>query len=378
MHLPISETDMLTKVLHVFGAMDVGGAELRTLELAEALRHEDVEFHYLTLSGRRGVLANRIEATGGQIHPLRLSPLFPIRYIRLLRRLEPTVIDSHVATFSGALLCGAWFAGVPSRIAHFRSDGDLHGSSIRRKAQRSFMRFLINQYATAIVGVSPGALTNGYSRSWRSNPRARIIPNGFTVKTSTHTATASVEPEGQYSRRVGLIHVGRPSLEKNRQRTIEILHQARNEGIDAYLTMVGGTGADEQIIADSINEFNLESFVVNTGYQEDPWMHLAKADCLLLTSTREGLPGVVLEALAVGTPALCARLPGVLWIAEQFPLCIRTVSLEAPNSEWVDALRLLLNDWPGRGQIIDTFASSRFSFTLAVDSHRELYMGRKS
>ena len=59
------------RVAHVFGAMDVGGAELRTLEVMERLR--DVDALYITLSGRAGVLEERVRAGGGRVLPLALG-----------------------------------------------------------------------------------------------------------------------------------------------------------------------------------------------------------------------------------------------------------------------------------------------------------------
>ena len=43
---------------------------------------------------------------------------------------------------------------------------------------------------------------------------------------------------------------------------------------------------------------------------------LCSADLLLVTSMREGLPGVVLEAVAAGTPVVASDLPGVRWLEE--------------------------------------------------------------
>lgn len=40
------------------------------------------------------------------------------------------------------------------------------------------------------------------------------------------------------------------------------------------------------------------------GFDPHPERHLAHADALVLTSASEGMPNVVLEALAVGTPVL--------------------------------------------------------------------------
>ena len=61
------------------------------------------------------------------------------------------------------------------------------------------------------------------------------------------------------------------------------------------------------------------------------------ADVVLVTSLREGLPGVVLEACALGTPVVASDLSGVQWLAEG-GLRISQCSLGSPNSVWVQEI----------------------------------------
>lgn len=202
-------------VAHVFGVMDRGGAELRTLELMEALR-DDVEAHYITLKDRPGALDERILDAGGTIHRIPLGLRFPWRFVGCLRTIRADVLDSHVATFSGALVLLARAARVRRRVAHFRSDGDEHGHSARRRAQRALMRTLIDHYSTDIVGVSPSSLSLGYRPSWPKDPRAVVIPNGIAV--GDPPSRSSLRDElGVPDDALLVMHVGRPSRRRTGQ-----------------------------------------------------------------------------------------------------------------------------------------------------------------
>lgn len=361
-------------VLHVFGTMDVGGAELRTLDLMRELAPRGIDFHFLTLSGRAGALDDEIYALGGTIHCLPLTISFPLSFLRLLRRLRPDVVDSHVATFSGILLLGAKAAGVKRRIAHFRSDGDGHPDRLRRRVQRYVMRWLIRRCATHIVGVSPSALTYGYRSDWAGDRRARVVVNG--VSPFSHAAGSDTlrDALGISANEVLLLHVGRPSPEKNRVRTVHVLHELRKRGVDAHLALVGGAGPDNGQIEAAAERLGMHDFLHELGVDRDPRLLMSQADILLLTSVREGLPGVVLECLSTGTPVVAADLPGVQFIAAEVPAGVWTVGLDQPDSAWADAVQMAAAaDAVVRARLRDGFADSRFSFGRAAEAHLELY-----
>ncbi|WP_076261534.1 glycosyltransferase [Intrasporangium flavum] len=365
----------MTTVLHVFGAMDVGGAEMRTLDLVRDLAPEGVEFHFLTLSGRRGVLADEIESLGGHVHPVRLGPKFPVGYLRLLRRLQPDVVDSHVATFSGALLLGAALARVPVRIAHFRSDGDGHANTVRRRLQRRVMRALIHSCATAIVGVSPSALRDGYSGAWEADRRARVIVNGVRVSDEQGTDLRSelgIGPEPTV-----ILHVGRPSPEKNRTRAVSVVAALQDTGHDVHLAFVGGEGVDSADVAAATDRAGLEGRVHHLGSRRDAHSLMRQADVVILPSIREGLPGVVLESLAVGTPVVASDLPGVRFIAEQVP-GVNAVGLDQADAVWADVVAACVRASDGgdrRAEVRAGFAASAFSQKTASEVHHRLYRG---
>ena len=55
---------------------------------------------------------------------------------------------------------------------------------------------------------------------------------------------------------------------------------------------------------DLVEELGLADRVHLAGYVRNPYPSIAAADALILTSAYEGLPNVVLEALALQTPVI--------------------------------------------------------------------------
>lgn len=356
-------------VAHVFGVMDRGGAELRTLELMEALR-ADIEAHYITLRDRPGVLDERVIDAGGAIHRIPLGPSFPWKFFRCLRSIRADVLDSHVATFSGALVMLARAAGVRRRVAHFRSDGDDHGRSIRRRAQRTLMRTLIDHHSTDIVGVSPSSLSLGYGSSWSKDPRAVVIPNGVAVGEAPGASSLRDDLRIPASALL-IMHVGRPSPEKNRARLPGVLAEIRRTRA-AHLVLVGGTGADATALDTAIDAVGLAGVIHHVGSVDAVRTLMGQADVVVQPSLREGLPGVVLEALSVGTPVVSSDVPGSLWLAEQLEGVV-TVPLSASDAQWSRAVLDAAGTSSRRQSLQASFAVSEFALDRAVARHLRLY-----
>jgi glycosyltransferase involved in cell wall biosynthesis len=363
-------------VVHTFGAMDVGGAEMRTIELMREMRGRGITFHFVALSGRRGVLADDIEAAGGVVHALPLNLRFPWRFVRLLRRLRAGALDSHVATFSGVLCFLGSVAGVPVRIARFHSDGDGHADTWRRDLQRRAMRTLVAWSATSIVGVSPSALARGYGG--RSTPRTapRVLPNGIDQKRLLSAPTTDLRKQlGLGSGALLCLHVGRPSSEKNRERLPHVIAALRRRGLDAHVVLVGPRySAEEARVMAAASAAGVGAYVHVVGPRTNVGGVLRAADVLILTSTREGLPGVVLEAAAVGTPVVSSDVPGALWIASQLPV-IFCLGLDRDDEAWAEAVVAATADRTedDRRQSIRIFSDSPFSLDRSVAVNLHLY-----
>lgn len=368
------------RIVHVFGAMERGGAELRTIEAVERLGRVEFDTTYVTLSGRAGSLAERIRASGDRVVPLPLDVRFPAAFVRLLRSSRADVVHSHVATFSGAILVLALFAGVRIRIAHFRSDGDQHADSPRRRAQRTIMKLLIGRSATAILGVSPGALDHGWTPRWRADLRCQVIPNGIDVRTAP-----PVDDRWTMREELGIpdgvpviCHVGRPAAIKNRSRAVDIACHPGLTGRAAVTLLVGplADGERERWEARTSARGHSDAVLV-LGPRDDVLRLMNASDVTLVTSTDEGLPGVVLESLAVGTPVVGSDLPGVRWIAEGVP-GVEIRSLGEEDGVWARSLTDLLTTATDdrRAQLRRSFADGPFLLDAAAAELGALWRAR--
>jgi len=324
------------RVLHIFGVMNRGGAEMRTLELMANLDPRQYHFDFCALSGKAGELDEEIGRRGGEVYPVKLDWRFPGRFRRLLRERRFDAVHSHVHYFSGYVLRLAAKEGVPKRIAHFRSTSDGRRPSVRRRLQRALMKRWLDRYATDVLAVNESAMREAWGPEWPADGRCRVVYNALDP------ARYTVEqPRARLREREGIpadarvyIHVGRMDPPKNHRRLLEIFGEILRLDPKAWLVLVGrgGTAIEEQVMQ-AAERAGIAERVVRLGVREDVPALLRMADVMVFPSLWEGLPGVVLEAVAVGTPVLANDLPGVREIVNHVS-GIRTLTLSASDEEW--------------------------------------------
>jgi glycosyltransferase involved in cell wall biosynthesis len=114
-----------------------------------------------------------------------------------------------------------------------------------------------------------------------------------------------------------LICVGRLSPEKGHLGLLEVISRLRARGIDSRLSLVGD-GPLRPAIEDVVERMNIGDRVSLEGFliEDDTLAAIASSDILVLPSFMEGLPVVLIEALAMGKPVVASRVAGIPELVE--------------------------------------------------------------
>ena len=362
------------RILHVFGRMVHGGAETRTLDLLRYVDRRRYRFDFCALSGRPGPLDEQIRALGGRVHLLRLRMIgFAGRFRRLLSRHQYDAVHSHVHYPSGFLLRLAAGGGTPIRVCHFRNTHDGRGRGAGRRLLRRVLRRWIDRYSTDILAVSEAAMSGSWGPHWRSDPRCRVIYNGLEPSAfEVRADRRGVRRQFGFLEDAPLyIHVGRFARQKNHPRLLSIFAQVSRRQPTAGLLLVGGGDRQgERHVRRRIVELGLEGRVALGGVRNDVPRLLKAADAMIFPSLWEGLPGVVLEACAAGTPVLASDLPGIREIAARLAH-VRCLSLDAEDRAWARAAVQIAAEAEsdaGRRTAYRSFAASEFTVDRCAEA----------
>jgi glycosyltransferase involved in cell wall biosynthesis len=175
--------------------------------------------------------------------------------------------------------------------------------------------------------------------------------------------------------------VGRLAPEKAFDLLVRSVHDLVTRGLDVRLVIVGD-GDDRPRLEALIRELNLADRVTLAGWQGDVRAYFEAMDVFALSSLREGLPNVLLEAMALETPCVATRIAGIPrlisdgqngLLVEAGDLAALTRSLAAimTNAE----LRTRLA-WAGRATI-----DARYSFHARMERIAMIYdelLGRRA
>jgi glycosyltransferase involved in cell wall biosynthesis len=109
--------------------------------------------------------------------------------------------------------------------------------------------------------------------------------------------------------------VGRLSPEKGFDLLIRAAVALRQKGHCVHL-WIAGDGSAHDDLNRLIDELGCGAFVRLLGHVSDPKIFYQAMDVFALSSIREGLPNVVLEAMALETPVVATRVAGVPTLIE--------------------------------------------------------------
>ncbi|MEL6105520.1 MAG: glycosyltransferase family 4 protein [Planctomycetota bacterium] len=107
-----------------------------------------------------------------------------------------------------------------------------------------------------------------------------------------------------------VVAVGRLSDEKGFDVLIKSVEDLIQSGNDIQLA-IAGEGAEREALERQMESSPFSERLHLLGFVKDPRVVYRAADCYALSSYREGLPNVVLEAMTMRVPVVCTRIAGM-------------------------------------------------------------------
>jgi glycosyltransferase involved in cell wall biosynthesis len=245
------------------------------------------------------------------IHPLDVVDLY--RMIRLIRRLGPFDIVHGHSSKGGALarLAGRWL-GVPSVYTpHALVTLDPNLGRPQRLIYGRIERWLARSTA-AIIAVSEDEAI--HARELGLDPRKiHVVPNGIDPPIVPSRATVRARL-GLAPHDFVLGFVGRLTPQKNPELLVEAMALLAAQHPQAKLVMVG-SGPLEASVRHQIARLGVEDRVLLLGDVVGAAI-MPAFDVFCLSSRYEGMPYVLLEALAAGLPIVATAVGGVTMCVE--------------------------------------------------------------
>ncbi len=180
---------------------------------------------------------------------------------------------------------------IVAKVSNSLVRGDM--GRVKAASYRRWLR-LHPRFIAHAVAMTPGMAREATSAMAMPAERMSVIANPLPLA-ATGSASLTL-PEGRY-----LLGVGRLAPQKRWDRAIAALAQVADR--DVHLVILG-EGSERARLAAQAEALNLTDRVRLSGYAIEPGPAIAGAAAVVLTSDFEGVPGVLREALAAGTPVV--------------------------------------------------------------------------
>lgn len=299
-------TDSPIRIAFCITELDPGGAERALVELVTRLDPARFSPAVFCL-GPRGKLAEVLEAAGIPVTSLGAKGLrhfgVVFRLSRALRQFRPVILQTWL--FHANLLgrIAGRFAGVPIIVSGIRV-------AERRSRKRLWADRLTQSLVAAHVCVSRDVAEFSIKTGGLEASRVHVIPNGVDVSRFEHAkpldlSFLNIPPNSKV-----LLFVGRLDPQKDPIWLLEAFPLIQKSIPHLHLLYVGD-GVMKSELLNEIQTRQLMDVVHVLGWRADVPELLKAADALVLCSRWEGMPNVVLEAFASGTPVVAALVEGI-------------------------------------------------------------------
>jgi len=318
-----------TRLLLLSTELGVGGAERCLVRLATHLDAQRFSAQVVSLapppSRERAELAQQLQERGVPVRflGLRHGGQFPsaVRQIRQIARQERIELVQSML-FHANVVAATAFRNDP----HVAVVGGLRVAEPRRG--RLWLVGRAARHMTRLVCVSGGVAEHYRRRAGIDPAKLVVIPNAWEPPPQSSPSDREPPPRAARSDRRLLAVVGRLDRQKGIDWLLRLLPEvfARLPNHDLLIV---GEGPQRGKLERRARRLGIDRRVLFTGFQRHAAAVLPHCDMLLLPSRWEGMPNVVLEAMAAGLPVVARNVEGIAELLG--PLGLEQVASDPPG-----------------------------------------------
>ncbi len=307
------------RIIHLIQRPQLRGAETFASQIGAVHHQGGDEVLFLALFDQRSGLKLRLN--GPQLENLSLNEKFRFfdiggwrKLAHRIREFRPDIVQANAGDTLKYAVLSRLLYGWPGHLV-FRNANNI-SSFVRSAPQRRYLGFLLDR-VDSVVSVSENCRQDLLGLFPTLAPPTRTITIGTPVGMQASREREDVLAEFGF-RTPGplLINVGSFVPEKNHLGLLRIFAGLRQRGSVGKLLLIGDGRLRPQI-EESVRTLGIDDCVRLAGYRSDVGELLFHADLMVMPSLVEGMPGVILEAMARNVPVVAADVGGIAEILHQ-------------------------------------------------------------
>lgn len=300
------------KVLQFICPSGFYGAEMWILALASHLNPAKIECSLAIThesSDQNLELYKRFDSLGLKSHKIPMNGRFDIRCVtRLVKLIKKNRIDIlHTHGYKSDIL-----GLVAARIAGITIVSTPHGfeNSSDRKLQLYIRLGCFSlRFFDKVVPLSPDLKQDCLNISV-SPDKVRLIVNGVELREIEGERLNEAVPLYPNNRDKIIGYVGQMAPRKNVDALLSAFDLIYQENPEVRLILIGD-GSQRKRLEERARKLESGSQIEFLGFRDDRLRLMKQMDIFSMTSSLEGIPRCVMEAMAIGTPVVAFNIPGI-------------------------------------------------------------------
>ena len=362
------------KILHIIKSLGRGGAEML---LPETLKIHDTtkfEFHYIYFLPWKDQMVQSIEDAGGKV-----SCLSAKNNIKLLLQYSK-VVDYCKKNNIDIIHCHLPWAGFLGRLVFNITKIPTVYTEHNMQERYHIITKKINQFTfnsqSLGLGVSED-VTNSINKNIHPSIAVKTLLNGANTDTFRRNIELGRETKISLGIPKDALVIGNVAVFRFQKRIVEwlqILKKITDKNPNVYGIIVGA-GPLEEEIAQELKRLGLENRVKFTGLQTNVKPYFSAMDIFMMSSSFEGLPIALLEAMSMECAIVSTDAGGIKEVIRN-----KQDGLICEVDEWTKLSDLcqILIDEPEKLYHYKRAARERavnsFSLNKMVNSLEEIYL----
>ncbi len=305
------------KIAHVIVGGEMGGGQKICGEVINALYARGDSA--IVISPSRGSFTRQLESRNIPVHYVACRKSYHIgsafELARCLKREKVDMVHTHGMLTSNVLarLAARW-AKIPA-ISHIHSDNFFNPHPWVRRYQILFDN-ATSKYCSAHIAVSQ-SIRDALVRQGVAENKIHVIHNGIDPD-SLHISRKAEEVRSEFNLSLDQPLIGMAGMLcplKGQEEFLRVAARITKLFPKVCFMIVGKDiekeGAYEVYLKRLVEKLDLADKVIFTGYRSDVLDLIHALDLFVHPSKKEGLPVVILEAMALGKAVIASRVDGI-------------------------------------------------------------------
>ena len=316
--------NMKCNILYVIDNIEFGGGERVFSQIIRGLNKE--KFAIFVASNPGGTFEKKLKEVGLKIDPLDMTSRYNLSTISKLKKIikikDVQIVHSQGGRADFFARIAARIANVPIIISSMAMLVEGYDVSILKKRLYVLMDRWTERWVNKFIVLSEAMRRSLIERHKIPPENIVKIYNGIEIEEYNPDLKELRNKKLESKRALGLKNdvpvigaIGRLVWQKGFEYLIRAAPEVLKKCPEARFLIVGEGPLKNKLILTS-EKLNVADRIIFTGFRSDIKEILASIDVLAMPSLLEGLPMVLLEAMAMAKPIVATRIDGITEVLE--------------------------------------------------------------